>query len=100
MKDVFSLLQTVIAGIGAFVGWFLGGMDGFLYALVVIVTLDYISGYESFRVMKSNKKNPYKHNVRGINTFHNTTPSLALSADYFSKFGHTISQRINLHLNC
>ena len=44
MKDVIGLVQTVITAVGAFVGWFLGGMDGFLYALIVMITLDYISG--------------------------------------------------------
>ena len=30
--------------IGGFLGWFLGGLDGFLYALVAFVVLDYITG--------------------------------------------------------
>lgn len=30
--------------IGGFLGWFLGGMDGFLYALIVFVAVDYITG--------------------------------------------------------
>ena len=44
MKEIVGVVQTVITAIGAFVGWFLGGMDGFLYALVIMVTLDYLSG--------------------------------------------------------
>jgi len=44
MKDFVDLVQTVIAGVGAFIGYFLGGFDGFLYALIVMVTLDYLSG--------------------------------------------------------
>ena len=30
--------------LGGFLGWFLGGFDGFLYALVVFVVIDYITG--------------------------------------------------------
>lgn len=30
--------------IGGWVGWHLGGMDGFLYALIIFVIADYITG--------------------------------------------------------
>lgn len=33
-----------IAAIGGFCGWFLGGFDGFLYALVAFAVIDYITG--------------------------------------------------------
>ena len=29
---------------GRFIGWFLGGADGFLYALIAFVVVDYITG--------------------------------------------------------
>ena len=29
---------------GGFVGWFLGGFDGFLYALLAFVIIDYLTG--------------------------------------------------------
>jgi toxin secretion/phage lysis holin len=29
---------------GGFIGWFLGGFDGFLYALITFVAIDYITG--------------------------------------------------------
>ena len=32
------------AAIGGFVGWFLGGFDGFLYTLVAFVVIDYLTG--------------------------------------------------------
>jgi toxin secretion/phage lysis holin len=44
MKDIINLTQIVFTAIGGFLGWLLGGWDGFLYALVVFVTVDYISG--------------------------------------------------------
>lgn len=34
----------MFAGLGAWLGWFLGGYDGFIYALVALVTIDYITG--------------------------------------------------------
>lgn len=37
-------IQIILAAIGAYIGYFLGGWDGFLYALVVFVIADYISG--------------------------------------------------------
>lgn len=39
-----NIIQTVIAAVGGFLGWFLGGLDGFLYALVAFVAIDYLSG--------------------------------------------------------
>ena len=37
-------MQYIFAGFGAWIGWFLGGFDGFLYALVAFVVVDYITG--------------------------------------------------------
>lgn len=37
-------IQAAFAGIGGFLGWYLGGLDGFLYALVAFVVVDYITG--------------------------------------------------------
>lgn len=43
MKQFVETMQYVISGIGGFVGWFLGGVDGFLYALLVFVVVDYLT---------------------------------------------------------
>ena len=37
-------LQAIFTAIGGFLGWYLGGMDGFIYALVVFVVADYLTG--------------------------------------------------------
>lgn len=44
MKDVVNTTKYIIAAVGGFFGWFLGGFDGFLYALFVFVIIDYITG--------------------------------------------------------
>lgn len=44
MKDFISTLQLIFTAIGGYIGWFLGGFDGFLYALVAFVVIDYITG--------------------------------------------------------
>lgn len=44
MKNIIELTQFIFATIGGFVGWFLGGLDGFMYALVIFVIADYITG--------------------------------------------------------
>ncbi len=44
MKQIISTVQFLFAGIGGFMGWFLGGLDGFLYALILFVIIDYVTG--------------------------------------------------------
>ena len=44
MKDIWNWVQVAFAAIGGTLGWFLGGLDGFLYALIAFVAVDYITG--------------------------------------------------------
>ena len=44
MKEFWTGTQVVFTGIGGWLGWFLGGCDGLLYALVLFVVVDYITG--------------------------------------------------------
>ena len=44
MKSIWISIQLGFTAIGGFLGWFLGGFDGFLYALVAFVVIDYITG--------------------------------------------------------
>ena len=44
MKQVWNGMQIAFTALGGFLGWFLGGADGFLYALIAFVVIDYITG--------------------------------------------------------
>lgn len=44
MKQIWSAIQAAFTAVGGFLGWYLGGLDGFLYALIVFVAADYITG--------------------------------------------------------
>ncbi|MEA4900603.1 phage holin family protein [Desulfitobacterium sp.] len=44
MKEIWTWIQLMLAAIGGWLGWFLGGSDGFLYALIAFVVIDYITG--------------------------------------------------------
>lgn len=44
MKTSFYYLQSGFFALGAIMGGFLGGKDGLLYALLILVILDYITG--------------------------------------------------------
>lgn len=44
MKEFWNTIQFVFAGIGGWLGYFLGGCDGLLYALIAFVVVDYITG--------------------------------------------------------
>jgi toxin secretion/phage lysis holin len=44
MKEFWNTIQLVFAAIGGWLGYFLGGCDGLLIALVVFAVVDYITG--------------------------------------------------------
>lgn len=44
MKEFWNTIQLVFAAVGGWLGWFLGGCDGLLYALLAFVVVDYITG--------------------------------------------------------
>ncbi len=44
MKEFWSSIQFVFTAVGGWLGYFLGGCDGLLYALIVFVVIDYITG--------------------------------------------------------
>ena len=41
---IWTKVQIVITALGGWLGYFLGGMDGLMIALIVLMTLDYVSG--------------------------------------------------------
>ncbi|KXZ39187.1 toxin secretion/phage lysis holin [Alkalithermobacter thermoalcaliphilus JW-YL-7 = DSM 7308] len=44
MKDWVDILKVIFTAIGGYLGYFLGALDGFLYALIVFVVVDYVLG--------------------------------------------------------
>ena len=44
MKEFWNLIQFIFTAIGGWLGYFLGGCDGLLIALVVFVAVDYLTG--------------------------------------------------------
>ena len=44
MKEFWNSIQLVFAMIGGWLGYFLGGYDALLYALIVFMVVDYITG--------------------------------------------------------
>lgn len=44
MKEFWNTIQLIFTAIGGWLGYFLGGFDGLLYALLVFVVLDYLTG--------------------------------------------------------
>ena len=44
MKNAWNAIQAGMTALGGVVGWFLGGFDGLLWALLAFVCLDYITG--------------------------------------------------------
>ncbi len=44
MKEFWNFIQVIFAAIGGWLGYFLGGCDGLIYALTAFVVVDYITG--------------------------------------------------------
>ena len=44
MKEFWNSIQFIFTAVGGWLGWFLGGCDGLLYALIAFVTIDYVTG--------------------------------------------------------
>ena len=44
MKEFWNTIQLIFSAVGGWLGYFLGGCDGLLYALVAFVVIDYITG--------------------------------------------------------
>ena len=44
MKEFWNVIKVALAAVGAWLGYFLGGSDGLLYALLVFVIADYLTG--------------------------------------------------------
>ena len=44
MKEFWNTIQLTFAAVGGWLGYFLGGCDGLLYALIAFVAIDYITG--------------------------------------------------------
>ena len=52
MKEFVSVIECGFAAMGGYLGWAMGGFDGFLYALVVFVAVDYVTGLMAAAVEK------------------------------------------------
>ena len=44
MKEFWNIIQLIFTAVGGWLGYFLGGCDGLLIALVVFAVTDYITG--------------------------------------------------------
>ena len=44
MKEFWNMIQIIFTAVGGWLGYFLGGCDGLLIALVVFAITDYITG--------------------------------------------------------
>lgn len=44
MKEFWNTIQFIFAAVGGWLGYFLGGCDGLLIALLAFVAIDYITG--------------------------------------------------------
>ena len=53
MSDILISIQISFSTLGAVFGWFWGGYDGFLYALIAFVIIDYLTGLINAFILKT-----------------------------------------------
>jgi len=63
MKNIINTIQLLFTALGGYLGWFIGGLDGFMYALIAFVIIDYLTG---FMVAVLEKKLSSEIGFRGI----------------------------------
>lgn len=44
MKNLINNIQIIFTAIGGYLGYILGRLDGFIYALITFVVIDYLTG--------------------------------------------------------
>lgn len=44
MKEFWNTIQLIFSAVGGWLGYFLGGCDDLLYALIAFVVIDYLTG--------------------------------------------------------
>lgn len=44
MKEIIETVQFIFTIVGVYLGWFIGGFDELLYALIAFIAVDYITG--------------------------------------------------------
>ncbi len=44
LKNLWQMLRIAFAAVGGTIGWFIGGCDGPMYALLAFVAADYVTG--------------------------------------------------------
>jgi toxin secretion/phage lysis holin len=42
--SILLIIQAAVIAAGAFIGTFIGGIDGFMYTLIAVIIIDYITG--------------------------------------------------------
>ena len=51
-KEKWKMGRAVFAVVGGWIGWFLGGIDGLMYALIAFILVDYITGVTAAAVKR------------------------------------------------
>lgn len=44
MKNFINIFKLIFTTIGGYFGWFVGGCDGVMYALIIFIVIDYLTG--------------------------------------------------------
>ena len=44
MRNIWTIIQTAWCALGGILGWFIGGIDGFILVLLTFMVCDYVTG--------------------------------------------------------
>ena len=72
---IWTKIQIAVAALGGWLGYFLGGMDGLLIALIILMALDYISG-----TLAAKRKGEWSSKIAREGLYHKSGSIIAVGA--------------------
>ena len=86
---IYWMLDSVIAALGGALSWFLGDLDGLIYALLTCTTIDYVTGVAAACIRKELSSSiGFNGIIRKVTIFALVGMAHVLDAQFLSHLGY------------